>query len=846
LLQKNIIRIIIMVPIYAFGSALSITQPNLSIYINTIRDVYEAFVIHCFLQVMLDYPGGEQKVVEGILDKPRMKHPIPCCCLPKIRLDHSFIIMCKQTTLQFVVLKPLMAFISLILMFFHEFEHPIWQYILLVVYNFSYTLALYGLLLFYFGTKHLLKGFNAVGKFTAVKIIVFATYYQSLLVATVPGMDVLGSSEKWNDFIICIEMSLFAYMHMRVFSYKDFLPDSEIVKRTLQSPDGGPINVKIAHGCKDICHRIADVANFQDVLQDANRNFNSNYGNYIMQGIDGGILSETDAELQVSEQETGKESRVMKGMKALGITKLKEDKVVAEVINVFSTGTEKIKEGLKDSVDIVKGGVDKVRLSVKEQFGGGPGMLSEAAELAVPASFNASQTDKRYVSGSTAGDEDDPYGSVSGAVNPVDIEREMMEKIASASAIEKANAAAKKRQAELLARANAAKQGKGLKQEDLELAATAEELEKKKEQAATEVSSTSHSPENAGVRARAPSGSTQAAGQAADIVVVVKASEAEKKVSKVLESAAAARIIIEQAKKARSGAQGSNKRAGASTSASSSSSANATSEDFDVSWDEAVANTSNPPPASSAYSSSSRRSTAASISERDFKLGGGFDEKVDDSIEFALPGNARMENELAVESREERETSSALIQSDSAVVEGRAYMLDRSLVSPAAAPAPAEAMLADDPAAASASSDAASPATPVASLEAAFDATDAEEEAEAEAPVTVVETKGEFDFPDTDAAEVAAAVSELNSGVILSTSELDDWGTSDEHIGTDGAAAGDGAFSNDDWGTHMDTIPFNASVAVAASSSAVPDMAEPSWDDVAEGDFSYGESPRAK
>ncbi len=32
-----------------------------------VRDVYEAFVIHCFLVLMLDFPGGEQKVTEGLL-----------------------------------------------------------------------------------------------------------------------------------------------------------------------------------------------------------------------------------------------------------------------------------------------------------------------------------------------------------------------------------------------------------------------------------------------------------------------------------------------------------------------------------------------------------------------------------------------------------------------------------------------------------------------------------------------------------------------------------------------------------------------------------------------------------
>jgi len=69
LLQRQVIRIIFMLPIYAFMSALSLSFEEYALYFAMLRDVYEALVIHCFLQMMLDYPGGEQKVVEGIVDR---------------------------------------------------------------------------------------------------------------------------------------------------------------------------------------------------------------------------------------------------------------------------------------------------------------------------------------------------------------------------------------------------------------------------------------------------------------------------------------------------------------------------------------------------------------------------------------------------------------------------------------------------------------------------------------------------------------------------------------------------------------------------------------------------------
>jgi hypothetical protein len=59
LLQRQIIRILIMLPIYGIGSALSLSAPSIALYLATVRDIYEAFVIHCFLQVRGQWRGGE-------------------------------------------------------------------------------------------------------------------------------------------------------------------------------------------------------------------------------------------------------------------------------------------------------------------------------------------------------------------------------------------------------------------------------------------------------------------------------------------------------------------------------------------------------------------------------------------------------------------------------------------------------------------------------------------------------------------------------------------------------------------------------------------------------------------
>lgn len=57
-----------------------------------------------------------------------------------------------------------------------------------MVYNTSYSVALYGLLMFYKATRPLLTPFKPVQKFVAVKSVIFATYWQSVIVHFIPGV----------------------------------------------------------------------------------------------------------------------------------------------------------------------------------------------------------------------------------------------------------------------------------------------------------------------------------------------------------------------------------------------------------------------------------------------------------------------------------------------------------------------------------------------------------------------------------------------------------------------------------------------------------------------------------
>eukprot|EP01031_Cornospumella_fuschlensis_P049852 gene49852-61024_t len=56
-IQAKIVAITYMIPIYSVDSFLGLLFPDISMYINLLRDCYEAYVLYLFLSLMLSYLG---------------------------------------------------------------------------------------------------------------------------------------------------------------------------------------------------------------------------------------------------------------------------------------------------------------------------------------------------------------------------------------------------------------------------------------------------------------------------------------------------------------------------------------------------------------------------------------------------------------------------------------------------------------------------------------------------------------------------------------------------------------------------------------------------------------------
>lgn len=67
--QKYVVRILWMVPLYAIQSWLSLRFHNARLYIDTLRDLYEAYVIQSFAYFLMELMGGEDSLVQILQDK---------------------------------------------------------------------------------------------------------------------------------------------------------------------------------------------------------------------------------------------------------------------------------------------------------------------------------------------------------------------------------------------------------------------------------------------------------------------------------------------------------------------------------------------------------------------------------------------------------------------------------------------------------------------------------------------------------------------------------------------------------------------------------------------------------
>ena len=230
--QRYIIRIVLMVPIYAVDSLLSLFFPDHALLFSVPRDAYEAYVIHNFVSLCVDFMGGEDEASAFFAAQPPLRHMFPfgCCGQVDMRL---FMSTCKLCTLQYSLLRPVLAVVTLALYSAGEYREGDFSYDSAYLWatllnNCSVTLALYYLVYFYRASHRSarLRLANPFGKFLAVKLIVFFSFWQTIAIALLGALGLLTTDlaadrddveVRLGDFLLCVEMALASLAHAAVF-----------------------------------------------------------------------------------------------------------------------------------------------------------------------------------------------------------------------------------------------------------------------------------------------------------------------------------------------------------------------------------------------------------------------------------------------------------------------------------------------------------------------------------------------------------------------------------------------------------------------------------------------------
>ncbi|PFH31552.1 hypothetical protein BESB_025180 [Besnoitia besnoiti] len=145
-------------------------------------------------------------------------------CSEDLPTNLAFVKCCKRWILQFIFVKPAMAFGSLLVFGLGHYHSLGYQIPSLIIYNVSVCGALYALGLFYLATRKLpaMLDFHPVAKFFAMKLVIVATWYQAFFLGIIDGMTVRDVT-KWSNWLLCVEMPLFALLNAYAYPVAEFL-----------------------------------------------------------------------------------------------------------------------------------------------------------------------------------------------------------------------------------------------------------------------------------------------------------------------------------------------------------------------------------------------------------------------------------------------------------------------------------------------------------------------------------------------------------------------------------------------------------------------------------------------
>ena len=293
-----------MVPIYSAASWASIVSLKAAFYLDPLRDIYEAFTIYTFVQLLINFLGGERSLIIMTHGRPPISHPWPVSLFaPKMDISdpHTFLLI-KRGILQYAWLKPVLGIATIILKSTDTYKEGyisvdsgyLWTGIF---YNLSVTMSLYFLAMFWVCMHDDLKPFRPMPKFLCIKLIIFASYWQGFFLSIlqflgaipsdVPGYTPDNLAAAIQDALICFEMPIFAISHWYAFSWHDYADDTISAARL-------PVR-----------HALRDAYGIRDLIEDTKDTFRGNLYDYRSFDSGDNVIAHQDSHSRVARMMDG-------------------------------------------------------------------------------------------------------------------------------------------------------------------------------------------------------------------------------------------------------------------------------------------------------------------------------------------------------------------------------------------------------------------------------------------------------------------------------------------------------------------------------------------------------------
>lgn len=239
--QRHIVRLLIMVPVYAIVSFMSYLFFQEALYYQTIRDCYEAVLVTSFFYLILSYTGDTTAEQHAVFRNLEVKTPFWVFPLGSWKYKPSglhFLWIMKICVLQYAIIRPFCTFVAVGTQYFGYycleswmpwFTH-VWCALLISI---SVTVAMYCLIQLYVPVKKLVDPYHPILKFLSVKTIVFLTFWQDTFLSFLVSFNVIKETEYFtagqiqagiNALLECFWMLLFGFIHIKAFSYLPYRP----------------------------------------------------------------------------------------------------------------------------------------------------------------------------------------------------------------------------------------------------------------------------------------------------------------------------------------------------------------------------------------------------------------------------------------------------------------------------------------------------------------------------------------------------------------------------------------------------------------------------------------------